>query len=101
MFSSRVLYFESDILMIHETRVIREGEPVTDFARRGWASGPLIKCPQCDVSYRVFYSPAPGNVPSTLQTQDAVPFKRGVANSHPNHPPDLGGVKHSDLVVAS
>jgi hypothetical protein len=87
--------------MIHETRVIREGEAVTDFARRGWASGPLIKCPKCDVSYHVFYSPTPVGVPSTVQTQDTVSFERAVANSHPNHLPDLGGVKHSDLVVAS
>jgi hypothetical protein len=87
--------------MIHETRVIREGEPVTNFERRGWASGPLIKCPKCDVSYRVFYSPTPAGVPSTIQTQDTVSYVRAVANSHPNHLPDLGGVEHSDVVVAS
>jgi hypothetical protein len=86
--------------MIHETKVIRQGEPVTNFERRGWASGPLVKCPKCEVSYRVFYGPTTEGVPSTIQTEDTVPFERAVASSHPNHPPDLGGVKHSDIVVA-
>jgi hypothetical protein len=74
--------------MIHETRVIREGEPVTSFERRGWASGPLIRCPKCDVSYLVFYSPSPAGLSSTVKAKDTVPFKRAVASSHPNHLPD-------------
>ena len=87
--------------MDYETRIIREGEPITSFTRRGWTSGPLIKRAKCDASYRLFYSPTPAGIPSTTQTQDTARFEQAVASSHPNHLAGLVGMKHSDTVVAS
>lgn len=60
---------------------VKPGELYTALLKRGFESGTVLGCPQCQCRYRVFYPPASPTNPAAADSF----FRRLVEESHPAH----------------
>ena len=74
--------------MIAETIAVkvRDGEMYVDMLKLGFESGIVIKCPNCEVEYRLFHRPPVNTSSLSVQAMEALSLETNVENSHPDHP---------------
>ena len=53
---------------------------------QGFETGVAIKCPLCDVTYRLFHRNRDASTNVMLQSMQATSFEDAIESSHPQHP---------------